>query len=114
MRQLLVAAATAATVLLPAAPATTGTAPVPVVTSSDPRDDGREALRVLPEPFDRIPTEGCTVPAGAGLEACPPDSRRGPVVSCVLPLRNPVGTVVVPECPRPDPFPRGRVVPVSR
>ena len=114
MRQLLVAAATAAAVLLPAAPATTGTAPAPVVTSSDHRADGREAPRVLPEPFDRAPAEGCTVPAGAGLEACPPDSRRRPVVACVLPLRLPPGTVVVPECPWPHPSPRGRVVPVSR
>ncbi len=108
MRQLLVAAAAVAATLLPAAPATTGTTPAPAPAGEAPRP------RALPDPFRSAPEEGCTVPAGAGLEACPPDRRRRPVVSCVVPARLPPGTVVVPSCPRPDPFPRGRVVPVSR
>jgi len=119
MRQLLAAAATVAAVLLPAAPATTGpapapgTVPTPASTSSSHRDGDREGPRRLPEPFDRAPAEGCIVPAVAGLEACPPEAGRRPVVTCVLPVRLPPGTVEGPGCERRDPFPQGRVVPVS-
>src|SRR5688572_575051 len=113
MRGLLVVAASVAATLVPAAPATTGSTggPAPDDRSAFPSERA-VPLPSPPGPFDRSPAEGCTVPVGTGLEACPPPRHRQPLVSCVQPLGLPPGGGVVPDCPRYRPAPEGRVVPV--
>ena len=102
MRALLATGAAVAALLVAAAPAVTITA--------EPAPHARP--HVLPGLPDR-PDEGCTLPAGVSLEPCRPPERLRPPTSCVLPVDLPPGTTLVsPECPRRDPSPEGRVVPV--
>jgi len=111
MRALLVAGVAVAAVLVPAAPASTGDLRTPAAPV--PAEPSRPAPLV---PFGPAPDDGCTVPVGATLEACPPGGRSRPPVSCVLPVARPHEPVVPvpPNCPRPRPTPEGRVVPLSR
>ena len=64
----------------------------------------------LPDLRD-LPGQACTLPVSGSLTGCP-DQEPRPFLSCVLPVDLP-GTLVVPDaCPRRDPAPEGRVVPV--
>ena len=114
MRGLLVVAASVAATLVPATPATTGSARGPASDRPAVLSERAAPLPSPPGPFDRSPAEGCTVPVGTGLEACPTPRHRRPLVSCVLPVDLPPGGGVVPDCPRYRPAPEGRMVPVVR
>ena len=101
----------AAAVLLTAAPAGS------VLVAGDRADYPAQSRQPhTPTPRDRFipPDRGgpCILPVVSSAPGPCPDAP-GPLVTCVVPVGAPPGTLVMPDCPAPDPSPKSRVIPVG-